>query len=348
VVPTWGLYPRQSETADRQTDQISHLVSLPAMIVSVPTATRRAVKEKDAMVMPANVVSPNGVDMERLVNEPNRVRALKKAIFGVADGLAPLIDLCRIYVDGLGNLPRDGRFLLVGNHTVFGLAEMVLIPYFVNRELGVRVRGLASSQIADVKGVARDVVEAAGAVLGHPDTCAELMRQGETLLVFPGGGRDMVKFKGENYQLQWERRSGFARLAVANNYPIVPVGLVGGDDVYHSLIERGSFWERTSRGIGERVHGLSGVGTPLVRGAGPTLIPRPRRMYLRFAQPIDATKPSRMPSRIDGDMWVTEVKDRTQAALERALTELQTLRETDPFQNLNPFAWGRAVRGAAS
>ncbi|OBF46872.1 lysophospholipid acyltransferase family protein [Mycolicibacterium monacense] len=291
--------------------------------------------------MPTKADGPSGADIDRLVNEPNRVRAMRKAIFAIADGLGPVIDLCRIYVDGFENLPRDGRFLLVGNHTISGSAEIVLIPYFVHRELGVRVRGLASSQIADANGVVRDVMEAAGAVLGHPDTCAELMRKGETLLVFPGGGRDMVKFKGENYQLQWERRSGFARLAIANDYPIVPVGLVGGDDVYLSLIERDSAWERGSRAIGERVHGLPGVGIPLVRGVGPTLIPRPQRMYLRFAPPIDTARPAR----VDFDPWVTTVKDRAQGALETALAELQELREIDPFRNLNPLAWRRAVRG---
>lgn len=283
--------------------------------------------------------SPSTGDLDRLVNEPGRVQALRKAIFAVADGLAPVIDLCRIYVDGLDNLPRDGRFLLVGNHTLSGAAEIVLIPYVVHRELGVRVRGLASTQVADMNGVVRDVVEAAGAVLGHPDTCAELMRQGETLLVFPGGGRDMLKFKGENYQLQWERRIGFARLAVAHDYPIVPVGLVGGDDVYQSLIARDSAWERGSRAVGERVHGLEGVGIPLVRGVGPTLIPRPQRMYLRFAPPIETS----MPTGVDAEEWVTTVKERAQGALESSLTGLQDLRETDPFRNLNPLAWGRAL-----
>ena len=283
--------------------------------------------------------SPSTGDLDRLVNEPGRVQALRKAIFAVADGLAPVIDLCRIYVDGLDNLPRDGRFLLVGNHTLSGAAEIVLIPYVVHRELGVRVRGLASTQVADMNGVVRDVVEAAGAVLGHPDTCAELMRQGETLLVFPGGGRDMLKFKGENYQLQWERRIGFARLAVAHDYPIVPVGLVGGDDVYRSLIARDSAWERGSRAVGERMHGLEGVGIPLVRGVGPTLIPRPQRMYLRFAPPIETS----MPTGVDADTWVTTVKERAQGALESSLTGLQDLRETDPFRNLNPLAWGRAL-----
>lgn len=281
-----------------------------------------------------------GDPVDRIVSEPARVHALKKGIFALAGGLAPVIDLCRIYVDGLENLPRDGRFLLVGNHTVSGSAEVVLIPYFVHRELGVRVRGLATRQLADTRGLVRDVLEAAGAVPGQPDTCAELMRRDATILVFPGGGRDMLKFKGEEYTLQWESRSGFARLAVAHDYPIVPVGLVGGDDVFHSMVERGGTWETWSRSLGERLHGLPGVGIPIVRGLGPTLIPRPQRMYLRFAPPIATSRPSG----VGVDTWTATVKDRTRSALETTLTELRQIRADDPFRSLNPLAWPRAVR----
>lgn len=279
-------------------------------------------------------------DVERLVTEPGRVRALRKTLFDVADRLAPVIDLGEVYVDGLINLPRDGRFLLVGNHTMSGSVEIVTIPYFVHRELGVRVRGLATDQIAGTSGLVRDLLEAAGAVPGRPDTCEELMRQGETLLVFPGGGRDMLKFKNEQYTLQWEGRNGFARLAAAHGYPIVPVGLVGGDDVYHSLAERNGTWERRTRAIGQRLHGVSGVGVPLVRGIGPTLLPRPQRMYLRFAPPIDTAKPRE----VSDDAWVPTVKERAQTDLSNTLNELRELRETDPFRHLNPLAWRHAVR----
>ncbi len=276
------------------------------------------------------------------VDRASRVQAMQKAIFAVADLIAPAVDLSRVYVDGLENLPRDGRFLLVGNHTTSGWAEIVMTPYFVHRELGVRVRGLATRQLADMRGIGREVMEAAGAVVGDPETGAELMRQGETVLVFPGGGRDMLKFKGEEYQLLWQGRSGFARLAIAHDYPIVPVGLVGGDDVYHSIVERGGTWERMTRGVGERLHGVTGVGIPLVRGVGPTMVPRPQRMYLRFGAPIDTTRPARTSSA----QWEATVKDRTQTALEGILDELRTRREADPFRNLNPFAWGRALRPA--
>jgi 1-acyl-sn-glycerol-3-phosphate acyltransferase len=55
-----------------------------------------------------------------IMNQPGRVQALRRMVETIADGAAPLIDLYRPYVDGLQNLPRDGRFLLVGNHTQFG------------------------------------------------------------------------------------------------------------------------------------------------------------------------------------------------------------------------------------
>lgn len=277
-----------------------------------------------------------------LLDRASRLQAMQKMIFTVADLIAPVVDLSRIYIDGLDVLPRDGRCLLVGNHTTSGWAEVVLIPYVVHRELGVRVRGLATRQLADMGGLGREVLEAAGAVVGDPETGAELMRQGETVLVFPGGGRDMLKFKGEEYQLQWQGRSGFARLAIAYDYPIIPVGLVGGDDVYHSLVERDGTWERMTRGVGERLHGVTGVGIPLIRGLGPTLVPRPQRMYLRFGSPIDTNRPAGTTAAA----WEATVKEHTQAALEATLDDLRACREADPFRHLNPLAWGRAASPA--
>ena len=277
---------------------------------------------------------------QNLIDEPGRVRALTKAIFAVADRLEPIVDLSRPYVDGLENLPRDGRFLLVGNHTTFGMAEIVMIPYFVHRELGVRVRGLADRNFGNMRGLAADVLAAAGAVIGEPENGAELMLNDETVLVFPGGGREMTKFKGEEYRLRWERRFGFARLAIAHDYPIVPVGLVGGDDVYHGLVERDSALGRVSQFVGSRLGGRPDMAIPPTRGLGPTLFPDPKRMCLRFGTPIETTKPPRA----QAAKWQVDVKEQTQTALETILADLQVLRETDPYRNLNPLAWSRAVR----
>ena len=282
--------------------------------------------------------------MSDLIEQSERVRVMRRAIFTVADQLDPVVDLCKPYVDGLDNLPRDGRFLLVGNHTSFGMAEIVLIPYFVHRELGVRVRGLANRGLADQRGLSADLLTAAGAVVGNQENGAELMRHGETLLVFPGGGREMPKFKGEEYQLFWEGRNGFARLAIAHDYPIIPVGLVGGDEIFHSLVARNSTWGRAGRQFTKHVLRQPEANIPLIRGLGPTLIPRPQRMYLRFGTPIESRRPPRVPVAI----WEATVKQEAESALDAALSDLQELRETDPFRNLNPLGWPRALPGQRS
>jgi len=76
-----------------------------------------------------------------------------------------------------------------------------------------------------------------------------------------------------------------------------------------------------------------------MRGIGPTLIPRPQRMYLRFGKPIDPAKPARVAE----EKWVTTVKQNTQQSLEHILADLQKRRSSDPYRELNPLAWRNAA-----
>ncbi|BBX46200.1 lysophospholipid acyltransferase family protein [Mycobacterium cookii] len=280
-------------------------------------------------------------DLDAIMNPSRRAKALKHLLGNVSDNIHPLIELYRPYVDGLTNLPRDGRFLLVGNHTQTFL-EVYLTSYYLRRELGVRVRPLAERGMGEARGLAKDVIAAYGGVVGHPDTARELMRHNQTVLVFPGGGREIAKFKGEEYQLRWEGRSGFARVAIDNDYPIVPVGLVGGDDVYQSLFARDSRWGKLSQSLSERLSGRTDMAMPLMRGVGPTLIPRPQRMYLAFGEPIDTTRPGSA----SAASWVETVRENTRRSLQEILADLQAIRADDPFRNLNPLAWPSAVQPA--
>ncbi len=279
------------------------------------------------------------VNIDAIMNQPRQVRVLRRVVEIIADRAAPVVDLCRPYVDGLANLPADGRFLLVGNHTQAG-TEAILIPYFVRRVIGDRVRPLADRNFGNMRGPAGELFAAAGAVVGAPETARQLMRHDEPILVFPGGGREIAKYKGEEYTLLWQGRAGFARLAVEHNYPIVPAALVGGDDVYRSLITRDSRWGRLSQGLAEKLSGRSDVALPLMRGIGPTLIPRPQRMYLRFAKPIDTSRPAR----ISNETWIATIKKNTQQSLEQTLGELMTIRNSDPYRQLNPLAWRAATQ----
>ncbi len=169
-----------------------------------------------------------------------------------------------------------------------------------------------------MRGLPGDLLAAYGAVVGDPETARELMLHDQTILVFPGGGREIGKFKGEEYTLRWQGRAGFARVSVENGYPIVPTGLVGGDDVYRSLTSRDSAYAR--------------------------FIPRPQRLYLRFGSPIDTSRPLG----IGKQDWVDAVKEQTQRALEQILADLHQLRSTDPYRELNPLAWRGATTPSGS
>lgn len=277
-------------------------------------------------------------DTPAILNQPPRVEAMRRAVEAVADAVTPVVEAYRPYVAGLDNLPRDGRFLLVGNHTQTSV-EALLIPFHVRRAIGQRVRPLTDRQFGRMRGPARDLLAAAGALVGAPEPVRELMRRNEPILVFPGGGREIPKFKGEEYSLRWQGRTGFARLAIEHDYPIVPVGLVGGDDVYRSLSPRGGSWERFSVALSRRLSGPPEMAMPLQRGIGPTLIPRPQRMYLRFGAPIDTAKLAR----VANEEWVATVRDRAQQSLERILADLLDVRAKDPYRHLNPLAWRQAI-----
>ena len=82
-----------------------------------------------------------------VARETARVRSLRRALEFTADRVGPLVDATRPYVDGLEHLPRDGRFLIVGNHTQAGV-ESFLVPYLVRRSLGVLVRPLVVKWVA--------------------------------------------------------------------------------------------------------------------------------------------------------------------------------------------------------
>lgn len=261
-------------------------------------------------------------------------RLWRNALTTVADHIEPVLNLSKPYVEGLDNLPADGRFLIVGNHTQMSAAEIVLIPYSVRQAIGKQVRPLADRQFGKMRGLQADLIAAYGAVVGSPEAATSLMEANQTILVFPGGGREIGKFKGEEYKLRWDNRYGFARLAAQHRYPIVTAALVGGDDVYTSITTRDGLYGRASGWLGQRIAGRSDMAMPLVRGIGPTLIPQPQRMYLRFGAPITSTEPADTGC----DTWVAELKEHVQAQLEFDLDDLQRIRRGDPYRALNPLA----------
>lgn len=121
--------------------------------------------------------------------------------------------------------------MYVGNHTLYGVLDSpMLIDYLYNQHK------VAVVSIADhghfYLPFWRTMFKKFGAVDGEKEYIRAAMQQGYSILVFPGGGREVLKRKGEAYRLIWKQRYGFLKLAQEFNYDIVPFAALGGDEVF--------------------------------------------------------------------------------------------------------------------
>jgi 1-acyl-sn-glycerol-3-phosphate acyltransferase len=142
----------------------------------------------------------------------------------------------RTEVHGIGNVPQ-GRVLLVANHSgqipIDGLligASLVLDadpPRFP--------RSMVEKWSAELPFVSV-FFPRVGQVVGSPDNARRLLRAEQALVVFPEGARGISKTFDHRYQLT-DFGLGFMRLALETNTPIVPVGVVGGEEQYISVAD---------------------------------------------------------------------------------------------------------------
>ena len=197
--------------------------------------------------------------------------------------LEPLSRVTHPKLYGVEHLPADGS-LLVGNHTIYGLLDVPFMVTEVWKRRRIAIRGLGEHAHYAVP-IWRDLLSGGGMVRGTRDNVRALMAARQTILVFPGGAREVNKRRGQQYQLLWRERIGFARLAIEQGYPIVPVAAVGAEDMFDVIIDRRTPIYGQLSQLYERLMGFP--TPPIVRGIGPTPIPRPERLYFWFGEPID-------------------------------------------------------------
>lgn len=144
---------------------------------------------------------------------------------------------------GTENINPSKPAMYVGNHTIYGVLDSpVLIDYlFTAHKIAIVSLG---DHIHFKVPVWRKMVEGMGAVQGLRENAREAMSQGYSILVFPGGGREVVKRKGEEYQLIWKERYGFLELAQEYGYDIAPFVALGGDDVFDLAYDANSLLDQ--------------------------------------------------------------------------------------------------------
>jgi 1-acyl-sn-glycerol-3-phosphate acyltransferase len=136
----------------------------------------------------------------------------------------------RVEAHGVENIPGDGRFLLIGNHSgqlPFD-AAMVATTVLLEAPKPRLVRGMVERWSAELPFIS-ELFTRGGQVVGDPETCRRLLEADEGVLVFPEGARGISKMFAQRYQLT-PFGHGFMRLALQTRAPIVPVAVIGAEE----------------------------------------------------------------------------------------------------------------------
>jgi 1-acyl-sn-glycerol-3-phosphate acyltransferase len=206
---------------------------------------------------------------------------------GFLDRAAPLLEFLwskyfRVRLLGLENVPDSGPALLVANHSGGIPYDGTLLLYGIHRDhhLHRRVRPLVAN-FAFRSGWMSQVVARVGGVRASQDTALPLLSAGELLAVFPEGLKGVGKMYRERYRLNRFGRGGFARLAKAAGVPMIPVAIVGAEEIHPVVGKLTSLAEPL---------GIPYIPiTPTFPWLGPLgLLPVPTKWTIQIGQPIAA------------------------------------------------------------
>jgi len=276
-------------------------------------------------------VSP-GTHAQTLPHRPTRIE-----LAVVQTLLAPWDLLTSPAYFGLENVPRDRPVLFVGNHTLLGVLDIPIMAMGLYRATGIYVRFLGDHAHFNVP-LWRDMLARLGTVDGTPEICRALMRAGESILVFPGGSREVFKGRGEAYRLIWKRRMGFTRLAIEHGYAIVPFSAVGAEECFDILVDGEQMRRTPLRHVLGLLSPRADVTPPLVRGIGLTMLPRPQRFYFLFGRPIET---AHLAGRHEDDVVCFGVREEVRRAVEAGIAALHRTRAADVHRFLLPRLAGR-------
>lgn len=233
------------------------------------------------------------------------------------------------YID-TDNIPSDRPVLYVSNHTRYSVTDF--LPIFGAYKYGGRfVRAFADRMHFKLPGYS-DLIKSTGAVLGDRDICVDLMQDRQSVFVFPGGAREALKKKSEDYQLVWKHRTGFAKLAIEYGYDIVPVGVMGGEECFQVLLDADDYQNNVvgrwldKKGLLDRYLRGKDELPPLVRGIGLSLLPKPQKIYVSYGAPIDL---SAYKGRTDNEDAMFEAREKVADSILAALDRGREVRSAD-------------------
>ena len=142
----------------------------------------------------------------------------------------------RVQLEGTENLDLDKPFIMVANHAGGLPYDAVILNAALRSMLPVPapIRPLLEDRLMQAPFL-NVWLSRLGCVRASPSNARHLLAAGQSIAVFPEGARGRSKLYTQRYQLQRFGRGGFVKLALRTGTPIVPVAIVGSEEIHPHL-----------------------------------------------------------------------------------------------------------------
>ncbi|CAA7023760.1 unnamed protein product [Microthlaspi erraticum] len=250
-------------------------------------------------------------------------------------------------VKGLAGVPDEGPVLLVGYHMLMGLELCPLSEAFI-KEKNILFRGMAHPVLYSENDSEKDFgyvdwIKVFGAYPVTATNLFKLLASKAHVLLYPGGAREALHNRGEQYKLIWPDQQEFVRMAAKFGATIVPFGTVGEDDIaelvldYNDLMKipiLNDYISDVSRDAKQqfKLREESSGEVANQQLYVPGLLPKvPGRFYYLFGKPIQTNgRPELLKDKEAANRVYLEAKE----DVEKSIAYLLKKREEDPYRSV--------------
>jgi 1-acyl-sn-glycerol-3-phosphate acyltransferase len=151
-----------------------------------------------------------------------------------------------------------------------------------------------------------------GGVPASPFNATRLLEQDELVMVFPEGVKGTGKPFADRYRLQRFGRGGFVEVALRTGAPVIPVAVVGAEEIYPKIGD--------SRLLARLTGAPFAPITPTLPWLGPLgLVPLPSRWRIEFCEPLDLS--GYPPEAADDKALLYDLSERIRETIQEKLYE---------------------------
>jgi len=218
----------------------------------------------------------------------------------------------RVTSFGTEHIPARGSALIVANHGggIGTDAAMISTSLLLNDDNPRLGHGMAEYFFQKWPFVS-PIMSRVGHLAGIPEHGERLLEAGRIVIVFPEGARGTGKLYRDRYQLV-RFGTGFMRLALKTQTPIIPTAFVGGEEAFPTMFHIKSLAKL--------------VGLPYIPVAPQLMMfPVPISCQIYFGSPMHFEGDGSEPDNVI-DAYIAEVRDRI-----TKLIEIGRKRRTSPF-----------------